>query len=98
MDSTTRWTVTVSRETDAALRSLLAQRGLKKSDLSKFIEDAVKWRVFDQTVTEARQAFIDVAPDALEALVEDAIEASKNKEAKKLSARKRRGAHQPRKS
>ena len=48
-DNTTRWTVTVSKDTDIAVRSLLAQRGLKKGDLSKFIEDAVKWRVFDQT-------------------------------------------------
>lgn len=40
-DNTTRWTVTVSKNTDIAVRSLLAQRGLKKGDLSKFIEDAV---------------------------------------------------------
>ncbi len=53
-DNTTRWTVTVSKNTDIAVRSFLAQRGLKKGDLSKFIEDAVKWRVFDQSTREAR--------------------------------------------
>ena len=47
-NDTTRWTVSVSKETDIAVRSFLAQRGLKKGDLSKFIEEAVKWRVFDR--------------------------------------------------
>ena len=44
-DDTTRWTVSVSRDTDITVRSFLAQRGMKKGDLSKFIEEAVKWRV-----------------------------------------------------
>ena len=38
---TTRWTVSVSKETDITVRSFLAQRGMKKGDLSKFIEEAV---------------------------------------------------------
>ena len=42
-DTTTRWTVSVSRDTDIAVRSFLAQRGMKKGNLSKFIENAVKW-------------------------------------------------------
>jgi Mg/Co/Ni transporter MgtE len=71
-DTMTRWTVKVSKETDIAVRTLLAQRGLKKGDLSKFIEDAVRWRVFDQTVTEAREAFADLEPDALQDLINEA--------------------------
>lgn len=70
--STTRWTVTVSRETDISLRSFLAQRGLKKGDISKFIEEAVKWRVLDQTIAEARSKFADLPPDKLQALIEEA--------------------------
>ena len=54
-DETTRWTVTVSKETDIAVRSLLVQRGMKKGDLSRFIEDAVRWRVLDQSIAEARK-------------------------------------------
>lgn len=68
----TRWTVTVSKSTDIALRSFLAQRGLKKGDLSKFIEEAVKWRVLDQTITEVREKFADMPPDDLQALVDEA--------------------------
>ena len=74
-DTTTRWTVSVSKDTDIAVRSFLAQRGMKKGDLSKFIEDAVKWRVLDQTMAEARAGFADVPFDAVEALAEEALTA-----------------------
>ena len=76
--NTTRWTVTVSKDTDIAVRTLLAQRGLKKGDLSKFIEDAVRWRVFDQTLTETRAEFADLAPEALQDLIDEATEAVRN--------------------
>lgn len=98
MESTTRWMVTVSKETDIALRSLLAQRGLKKGDLSKFIEEAVKWRVFDRTVSEARRAFDDMSSDKLDSLVEEALTASKRKKAKKPAPSKRRRAQSARKN
>ena len=76
-DDTTRWTVSVSRDTDIAVRSFLAQRGMKKGDLSKFIEDAVKWRVLEQTMAEARGGFSDLAPAAVEALVDEAVTATR---------------------
>ena len=34
--------VSVSRDTDIAVRSFLAQRGMRRGDLSRFIEDAVR--------------------------------------------------------
>jgi len=74
---TTRWTVCVSRDTDISVRSFLAQRGMKKGDLSKFIEEAVKWRVLDQTMAEARGKFADLAPVALEALLDEAVTAAR---------------------
>jgi len=83
-DNTTRWTVKVSKDTDIAVRSLLAQRGLKKGDLSKFIEDAVRWRVFDQTLIETRAEFSDLAPEALQDLIAEATEAVRNDIRKKL--------------
>jgi hypothetical protein len=36
-----RWTITVSKETDLTLRTFLGAQGMKKGDLSKFIEG---WR------------------------------------------------------
>jgi hypothetical protein len=76
-ENTTRWTVSVSKETDIAVRSFLAQRGLKKGDLSKFIEEAVKWRVLDQTVAETRSKFADMPPEELEAVIDEAVAAAR---------------------
>ncbi len=72
-DSMTRWTVSVSKETDIAVRSFLAQRGMKKGDLSKFIEEAVRWRVLDQTLAEARGSFNEMPPRELDALIDAAV-------------------------
>ncbi len=76
-DETTRWTVSVSKETDITVRTFLAQRGMKNGDLSKFIEDAVKWRVFDQTLADVRSKFADLPPDELEALIDEAVSAAR---------------------
>jgi hypothetical protein len=72
-DNTTRWTVSVSKDTDITVRSFLAQRGLKKGDLSKFIEEAVKWHVFKQTLNEVRGKFADLPPAKAEALFDEAL-------------------------
>lgn len=74
-DATTRWTVSVSKETDAAVRDFLAERGMEDGDLSKFVEEAVKWRVFDRALAEARRGFADLSPEEGEALVEEALAA-----------------------
>ena len=76
-DATTRWTVSVSRDTDISVRSFLARRGMKKGDLSKFIEEAVRWRVLEQTVAEARAGFGDLPPDELQGLIDEAVQAGR---------------------
>jgi hypothetical protein len=53
----------VSKDTDITVRSFLARRGMKKGDLSKFIEEAVKWRVHDQTLAAAGSADFLVTGD-----------------------------------
>lgn len=77
-DQTTRLTVTVSRETDLALRAYLGAQGMRKGDLSKFIEDAVRWRMFDQAVqgVEARNA--DVSSGDLQAAIDEACAAARS--------------------
>jgi hypothetical protein len=76
-DDMTSWTVSVSKQTDISARSFLAQRGMKKGDLSKFIEEAVKWRGLDQTMAEARGKFADVPPEELDALLNEAVAATR---------------------
>ena len=73
MDNSTRWTVKVSKETDVALRTFLAQSGLRKGDLSKFIEEAVRWRVLDRTASGVRERVGRMDPGALRALIDDAV-------------------------
>lgn len=72
---TVRWTLTVSKETDIALRTFLAQRGLKKGDLSRFVEDAVRWQVFSRTVREVRERNAGIAPKEISAAIEEALTA-----------------------
>jgi len=72
---TVRWTLTVSKETDIALRTFLAQRGLKKGDLSKFVEDAVRWQVFNRTVQSVRERNAGVSPKEIAAAVDEALAA-----------------------
>ena len=48
--SNVRWSIVVPEETDRALRSFLAQRGTKKGDISRFVDEAVQSRLFELTV------------------------------------------------
>ncbi|MGH8728601.1 MAG: ribbon-helix-helix domain-containing protein [Burkholderiales bacterium] len=73
MEDVIRWTVKVSKETDVSLRSFLAQRGMKKGDLSKFIERAVQKEVFAQTVAEVQARNSKVSVAKIEAEIDDAL-------------------------
>lgn len=73
MGDATRWTVNVATETDIDVRTYLAQRGMKKGDLSRFIEEAVRWRLLDLSLTEARSAFDDLSPGEMETLIDEAV-------------------------
>lgn len=73
MDETIRWTVKVSPETDRSLRSYLGQHGMKKGDLSKFIERAVQKEILTQTATEVKRRNTDLTGDQLQALIDEAV-------------------------
>ncbi len=68
-----RWTVKVSKDTDVSLRPLLAQRGLKKGDLSKFIERAVQKEVFAQTVAAVQARNANVPGERIEEAIEEVL-------------------------
>lgn len=70
----TRLTITLSKEADFSLRSFLGAEGMKKGDLSKFIEEAVRWRIFHQTVRKARRAFADVSPEELQKMIDETVD------------------------
>ena len=69
----TRWTIKVSEETDRNLRTYLAQRGLKKGDLSKFVEEAVNEQLFRQALAETHATNRDLTEDEVAALADEAV-------------------------
>ena len=72
-EETVRWNIKVSKETDLSLRSFLGSQGMKKGDLSKFIEQAVLVHVLHRTVEDihARNRGADL--DLVEAEIEAAL-------------------------
>jgi hypothetical protein len=74
-DDGVRWSVKVSKSTDRSLRTYLAQKGLKKGDLSKFIEDAVRWRVFHQTIEDTKARNANVPQEEIDAAIDEALTA-----------------------
>ena len=55
------------------MRSFLAQRGMKKGDLSKFIERAVQKEVFAQTVANVQARNAGVPDEEIQRAIEDAL-------------------------
>ena len=73
MENPTRWSLVVSKETDISLRTYLAQHGMRKGDLSKFVEEAVRWRVLDLSVSETKAKNQGVPAKELEAAIDEAV-------------------------
>jgi Ribbon-helix-helix domain len=74
MSDSVRWTLSISKETDVTLRTFLAQSGLKKGDLSKFVEDAVQWRLLKINIADTRARNAHLRPDEIERAVEQALD------------------------
>ena len=70
-----RWSLSVSPETDASLREYLGAQGMKKGDLSRFVEEAVRWRMLDGTVQGIKQRNADQSDAHLQGLIDAALDA-----------------------
>ncbi len=73
MNDLVRWNITVSKETDLKLRTFLGSQGMKKGDLSKFIEEAVRLQVFHRTVQDIKERNAGTDPDELQSLIDSAV-------------------------
>lgn len=73
MNELARWNLKVSRDTDVALRTLLATRGGRKGDLSKFVEDAVNAAVLRETIRDVQARNADRNADEISQLVDDEL-------------------------
>lgn len=70
-----RWSLSVSAETDASLREYLGAQGMKKGDLSRFVEEAVRWRMLDSTTEQIRLRNADMSEAQMQSLINQALDA-----------------------
>ena len=68
-----RWSIKVPKDTDLTLRTFLGSQGMKKGDLSKFIEEAVRRRVLQCTIQDIRARNADADPDEIQRIVDEAV-------------------------
>ncbi len=73
MTEPARWNLKVSRDTDVALRTLLAGRGARKGDLSRFVEEAVNREVLLQTANDIRKRNAGLKEDEIARLIEEEL-------------------------
>jgi hypothetical protein len=69
----TRWNLSISEKTDRMVRSHLARVGLKKGDLSKFVDDAVRAEVLRRTVKEVQAQNADLGAEQAMELANEAV-------------------------
>ena len=72
-EETTRWNLKVSKEADLDVRTFLGSQGMKKGDLSKFIEDAVRRRLLQCTIQHIRARNTGADPDEIQRVVDEAV-------------------------
>ena len=69
----TRWNLSIQDETDRKVRVFLARTGLKKGDLSNFVDAAVRGEVLRRTVLEVQDQNVDLSAEAATDLANDAV-------------------------
>jgi hypothetical protein len=74
IEEAVRWNLKVSKDIDLTLRTYLGSQGAKKGDLSKFIEEAVRWRVLQCTVQDIRERNAGADPDEIQRIVDEAVQ------------------------
>lgn len=74
----TRWNIKVPEELDRELRVYLAERGLKRGALSDFVEQAVREKLFRQTVEEVKKRNAGYSSDEIEAAIDEAVSAARH--------------------
>jgi len=69
-----RWTVVVPEKTDRALRTFLGKEGMRKGDISRFVEEAVQARLFELTVQKVKDRNRNSDPEQLQDLIDEAVD------------------------
>lgn len=70
-----RWNITIPKETDQTVRAFLKRNGGKKGALSRFVDEAVRSRVFELTVQQAKERNAGYDQQEIRELVDDEVNA-----------------------
>ena len=91
-ENAVRWNIKVSKETDLSLRSFLDSQGMRKGDLSRFIEQAVLAQVFHRTVEDIQTRNRHADPDLVQAEIDAAVRESRQQGCAAATANRRHRA------
>jgi len=70
-----RWNITIQEKTDRAVRTFLARTGGRKGDLSRFVDEAVRKRVFDLTVSAIKNRNAEYDQQQILDLIDQEVDA-----------------------
>ena len=73
----TRWNLSISEQTDRAVRTFLARTGGKKGDLSRFVDESVRRRVLDLTVRQIKDRNAQQDQQAILDLIDEEVDAAR---------------------
>jgi len=73
----TRWNLSISEETDRAVRTFFARNGGKKGDLSRFVDEAVRRHVFDLTIGQVKERNAGYDQMEILDLIDDEVSAAR---------------------
>lgn len=72
-----RWTISIPEKTDRAVRTYIARKGGKKGDLSKFVDQAVRGKIFDETVRQIKTRNAKFDQDEMLKMIDEAVDWSR---------------------
>ena len=72
-----RWNLSIPEKTDRAVRTFLARNGGRKGDLSRFVDQAVRRRLFDLTVREIKDRNARYDQQEILALIDEEVDAAR---------------------
>lgn len=70
-----RWNITIPEGTDRTVRAFLTRNRGKKGDLSRFVDEAVRSRVFELTVQQVKDRNAGYDQQEIRELVDDEVNA-----------------------
>jgi hypothetical protein len=68
-----RWSVVIPEATDKALRTYLAGTGMKKGDISHFVDEAVQLHLFDLVTDKVKARNKQFNQDDILTAIEEAV-------------------------